>query len=188
RPRRTALGRRSSRARARRIQGAPEDERPRRARAAPVRARRARPADARVAGLRQPMRVAAHGFFAQVAASVKDVETDPAYEPRARFRQVEDVIGELYDPLERLFALGREGEDRWRATLSTLARAEATPEMEELSGDVAAALGAWQEWQSGLKFLTDPRDHEFVYWRGVGPGEVALVASAPADRVRHRRD
>ena len=137
-----------------------------------------------LAGLAQPMRAAAHGFFGQVAASVQDVETDPAYEPRARFRQMEDVIGETYDPLERLFSLGREGEDRWRGALSAIARAEATPEMEELSGDVAAALGAWQEWQAGLKFLTDPRDHEFVYWRGGARAESAELAAAPVDVAR----
>ena len=137
-----------------------------------------------LAALAAPIRAAAHGFFGQVAASLSAVETDPAYEPRARFRQVEDVIGATYDPLERLFALGREGEAHWRDALSCVARAEPTPEIEELSGDVAAALGAWQEWQGGLRFLTDPRDQEFVYWRGGARAETAELAAAPVDVAR----
>jgi ATP-dependent DNA helicase DinG len=137
-----------------------------------------------LAALAPPLREAAHGFFGQVAASLRAVESDPSYEPRARFRQVEDVIGEIYDPLERVFTLGREGESRWRATLDCGARADATPEMEELSGDVAAALAAWQEWQSGLRFLTDPRDQEFVYWRGGARAETAELAAAPVDVAR----
>ena len=139
-----------------------------------------------LAGLGTPMREAAHGFFEQVAASLAraPADTESIYEPRARFRQVEDVIGERYDPLERLFTFGREGEARWQGALSCVARADTTPEMEELAGDVAAALGAWQEWQTGLRFLTDPRDQEFVYWRGGARAETAELAAAPVDVAR----
>ncbi|MEP7027862.1 MAG: helicase C-terminal domain-containing protein, partial [Candidatus Eisenbacteria bacterium] len=138
----------------------------------------------RLAAVGAPMHEAARAFFAQVADSLDPTAGDDAYEPRARFRQVEEVVGQRYDALERLFTLGKEGEACWQGALSCLARAEATPEMEELAGDVGAALGAWQEWQSGLRFLTDPRDTEFVYWRGGARAESAELAAAPVDVAR----
>ncbi len=137
-----------------------------------------------LAAVGTPMREAARAFFAQVADSLEGASPDDAYEPRARFRQVEDVVGERYDALERLFTLGKEGEAHWQGALVCLARAEASPEMEELAGDVGAALGAWQEWQAGLRFLTDPRDAEFVYWRGGARPETAELAAAPVDVAR----
>jgi len=134
-----------------------------------------------------PMREAARAFFGQVASSLGAQAPGDAYEPRARYRQVEDVLGAQYDPLERLFTLGKDGEARWQGALGALGRAEATPEMEELVGDVSAALGAWQEWQTGLRFLTDPKDGEFVYWRGGARAETAELAAAPIDVAQRIR-
>jgi ATP-dependent DNA helicase DinG len=137
----------------------------------------------RLAALAPALREAGRAFFGQVAASLLPSH-DAAYEPRARFRQVEDVIGETYAPLQRLFDLGSEGEEAWRGALSALARAEPTPEIEEVTADLLAGLGAWQEWLAGLKFCTDPKDREFVHWRGGARAETAEIAAAPVEVAR----
>ena len=133
---------------------------------------RTRDAPAALATLRTPLHGAGRAFYTQVAASLVE-QPASAYEPRARFRQLEDVTRDAYEALERLFTLGRDGAERWHGVLSCLARADTTPEMEELVSDVMAAQGAWQEWQAGLRFLTDPKDGEFVYWRGGARAETA---------------
>jgi len=137
-----------------------------------------------LAGLGTPLLAAGRAFFAQVADSLPGATVDDPYEPRARFRQLEDVVGETYAPLQQLFDLGARGEEHWRGVLSALARAEPTPELEETVGDAEAALGAWREWREGLRFCTDPKDKDYVHWRGGARAESAELAAAPVEVAR----
>lgn len=133
------------------------------------------------------LRDAGRAFFAQVAANLGGA-VEGGYAPRGRFHRTEELVLSRFDSLERLFSLGHEGEERWRAMLSILGRAGTGPHMEELAGDVAAASGAWQEWLSTLRFVTDPNDREFVFWREGARAETAEVAAAPVEISRRVRE
>jgi len=146
---------------------------------------------AQVEGMRAlgaPLRDAARDFFAAVAAGLGG-KGDPGgpYEPRARFRQLEELTGPSYDALERLFEGARVGEDRLRACAAALARGPRSPLLDDLAGDLAGVAGGWQEWHADLRFLTDPRSGSHVYWRSGARAESATVVAAPvevADIVR----
>ncbi|MGH7725220.1 MAG: ATP-dependent DNA helicase [Candidatus Eiseniibacteriota bacterium] len=135
-----------------------------------------------------PLRDAGHAFFGQVAASLTGKESTDGYDPRARFRMTEEIVLGAFDPLEHVFTLGQEAHDRFRNVLSLVSRAEGSQEMQELEGDVAGVFGQWQEWLGSLRFLTDPRDGEFVYWRGGARAENAEIAAAPVTIDRRVRE
>jgi ATP-dependent DNA helicase DinG len=64
----------------------------------------------------------------------------------------------------------------------------ANPGLDELSGDLAGAVGAVDEWRGAMRFLTDPRDAEFVYWRSGARPESAELAGAPVEVARRLRE
>ncbi len=133
-------------------------------------------------GLAPLVHEAGRAFFAGVAASL-DGRGDPGgpYEPRARFRQLEELTGDTYEPLERLFAAAREGEESLRRVASVLARGPQSPMLDDLAGDLAGVSGGWQDWHADLRFLTDPRSGKHVYWRSGGHPETATVVAAPVE-------
>ncbi len=133
-------------------------------------------------GLAPRVHEAGRAFFAGVAASL-DGRGDPGgpYEPRARFRQLEELTGDTYEPLERLFAAAREGEDALRRAASVLARGPQSPMLDDLAGDLAGVAGGWQDWHADLRFLTDPRSGRHVYWRSGAHPETAIVVAAPVE-------
>jgi ATP-dependent DNA helicase DinG len=126
----------------------------------------------------------------QVAAALQRLPAPAGpYEPRARFRMVEELLGDDgYDALERTLALARAGEEQGRAAHAALARGPESPTLDDLAGDLAGITGAWQEWHAGLRFLTDPRTGEHVYWRGGARAETAELAAAPIEVARHVRE
>ncbi len=142
----------------------------------------------RLVALGPPLREAGQAFFAQVASSLTGHDGNDGYDPRARFRLTEEIVQGAFDPLERLFALGQDGDERWRSLLSVLGRAEGSPEIEELAGDVAGVAGQWQAWLATLRFVTDPRDGEFVHWRAGARAENAEIAAAPVTIARRVRE
>jgi len=89
--------------------------------------------------------------------------------------------GDVYQPLERLFHLAREGEDLLRRAASVLARGPQSPALDDLAGDLAGVAGAWQDWHADLRFLTDPRAGKHVYWRSGGKPESAAIVAAPVE-------
>ena len=136
------------------------------------------------------LRAAGRAFHAQVAVALA---RGPApfgpYEPRARFRMLEELLGDQgYDALERTLSLARAGEEHGRAALAALGRGPQSPTLEDLVGDLAGIQGAWQEWHAGLRFLTDPRSGEHVYWRGGARAETAEIAAAPIEVARHVKE
>jgi Rad3-related DNA helicase len=136
------------------------------------------------------LREAGHAFYAQVAHGLLAVAPPSGpYEPRARFRMLEELLADRgYDALERTLALAREGEEAGRAALAALLRAPQSPTLEDLAGDLAGIQGAWVEWHAGLRFLTDPRTGEHVYWRGGARAETAELAAAPIEVANHLRE
>ena len=133
-------------------------------------------------GLAPAAREAGRAFFTVVAASLEGRgEPGSPYEPRGRFRQLEEVTGDVYQPLERLFHLAREGEELLRRAASVLARGPQSPALDDLAGDLAGVAGAWQDWHADLRFLTDPRSGKHVYWRSGARPESASIVAAPVE-------
>ena len=145
----------------------------------------------RLRDLAPELRATGHAFFAQVAGGLarRGAAAAGPYEPRARFRALEELLGTGgYDALERTLALARGGEDHGRAALAALSRAPTSPTLEDLAGDLAGIQGAWQEWHQGMKFLTDPRAGEHVYWSGGARPESAEIAAAPIEVAKLVRE
>jgi Rad3-related DNA helicase len=144
----------------------------------------------RLRAIAPELRAAARGFYAQVAMALGRTPAPVGpYEPRARFRMLEELLGGAgYDALERTLALARDGEEAGKAALAALLRGPSSPTLEDLGGDLAGIVGQWQEWATSLRFLTDPRTGEHVYWRGGARAETAELGAAPIEIARHVRE
>ncbi|MEO6462640.1 MAG: helicase C-terminal domain-containing protein [Candidatus Eisenbacteria bacterium] len=144
----------------------------------------------RLRALAPELRAAGRAFYTQVTAALALLPAPLGpYAPRARFRMLEELLGGAgYDALERTLLLARGGEEHGKAALAALSRGPQSPTLEDLVGDLAGIHGAWQEWHGGMRFLTDPRAGEHVYWRGGARAETAELAAAPIEVARHVRE
>jgi ATP-dependent DNA helicase DinG len=137
------------------------------------------------------LREAGREFYGSVARGLGGSATaGDGYEPRARYRNVEDLVVHSPDALDRLLELGFQGEREWRRIADLLVegrRADAR-DLDDLAGDVAGALGQWQAWISELRFATDPKDGEFVFWRSGSKAESSEVAAAPFEVARRVKE
>ncbi len=144
----------------------------------------------RLRAIAAELRPAGRAFYAQVTAALALLPAPLGpYEPRARFRMLEELLGgQGYDALERTLSLARAGEEHGKAALAALSKGEQSPTLEDVASDLAGIHGAWQEWHGGMRFLTDPRAGEHVYWRGGARAETAELAAAPIEVARHVRE
>jgi ATP-dependent DNA helicase DinG len=141
--------------------------------------------------LASAMREAGREFYGSVASSLGgSALAENGYEPRGRYRNVEDLVVHAPDALDRLLELGYAGERHWRnvADLLTEGRRADARDLDDLAGDVAGALGQWQGWLAELRFATDPKDGEFVFWRSGSRAESSEVAAAPFEVARRVRE
>ncbi len=137
------------------------------------------------------IRDAGRAFYGSVAHGLAQAPVaGDGYEPRGRYRNTEDLVTHAPDSLDRLLELGYKGEREWRriADLLTEGRRADARDLDDLAADVAGALGQWQGWLSELRFATDPKDGEFVFWRSGGKPENSEVAAAPVDVARRVRE
>jgi Rad3-related DNA helicase len=136
------------------------------------------------------MRDAGRAFYGSIAQGLAARPAGDGYEPRGRFKNTEDLVTHAPDALDQLLDLGLEGERLWRkvADLLTDGRRGDARSLEDLAGDVAGALGQWQGWVAELRFATDPKEGEFVFWRSGSRAESSEVAAAPVEVARRVRE
>lgn len=139
----------------------------------------------RLVGLGPKVLSAAERFFGRLAMAL---DAGSPYAPRRRYRTAEELVGEDFDALEEVFALGAQAQACLEAVARGLGRLEQTPDVEDLAADAEGALTEWSGVMRDLGLLTDPRGRDRVHWLSGATPEAAELSAAPIEVTQAVRE